>query len=303
MENAPSFRINLAHNAIGLPGEQVGPRVISDHEFVWIHSGGPLLVHAGERHELAPGDLVLLRPGIEHRLDWGATAVLHGALHFQPAAEEFAPLPPAASWPLRRRLAAEDALGHLIDHVMRLVHGRQAQCEHMVGSALRHVLACFVFAAPSDLARRELPLPAPLARLFARIDDYWSGGSLAVWTQEELAALAGVSAAHLRRLFRSSIGLSPVQCLRLLRLEWSAAVLLRSARPVQAIAAHCGFADPFTFSRNFRARFGVSPSAFRQGERRRRPLLVGVRTGEREQRPASALLHALLAAGGAGTAE
>ena len=295
MAATSSFTINMAHNAIGLPGERVGPRVIRDHEFVWIHSGAPLLVHTGEHLALSPGDLVLLRPGIEHAFEWGATAVLHGALHFQPGPAELTALPDPSTWPLRRALAREDALGHVIDQLMRLVHGGHPARDRAGDTALRHLLTCFVLAAPSDLARPELPLPAPLARLFERVDAAWSGDALAVWTQEELAAMAGVSAAHLRKLFRASLGLSPVQCLRLLRLEWSASALLRSARPVQAVAAHCGFNDPFTFSRNFRARFGVSPSAFRRGERQRQPLLNGLRTGDRQRRPGSALLQALLA--------
>jgi len=292
---APDYAINLAHHAIGLPGEQVGPRRIHDHELVWIRSGAPVLLQEAERLDLAPGDLLLLRPQREHTLIWGESAVLHGALHFQPSAEELRRFPEHRPWPLCRRLADEDALGAVYSQVMRLAQGTTAHPE-AISTALRHLMTCFLEEVPSDLRRRELPLPAALTRLFAHIDQAWSGGALTVWTQEELAAIAQVSAAHLRKLFTSHLGLSPVQCLRLLRLEWSAAALLRSARPVQGIAARCGFADPFTYSRNFRSHFGVSPSAFRLGERRRLPLLTRLRTAEQEVRPASALLQALLAA-------
>lgn len=292
---AADYVINLAHHAIGLPGERVGPRRIQDHEFVWIRSGTPVLIHGDERIDLVPGDLFLLRPQREHTLIWGESAVLHGALHFQPSAEELRRFSLRKSWPLCRRLADEDALGAVYSQIMRLSQTKDAHPQ-AIDTALRHLLTCFLDEVPSDLRRRELPLPAALTRLFAHIDAAWSGGALTVWTQEELAALAEVSAAHLRKLFTSHLGLSPVQCLRLLRLEWSAAALLRSAKPVQDIAALCGFSDPFTYSRNFRSRFGVSPSAFRLGERRRAPLLTRLRTAEQEVRPASALLQALLAA-------
>ena len=54
-----------------------------------------------------------------------------------------------------------------------------------------------------------------------------------------------------------------MQAVRLLRLEQAAALLARSTLSVKQIAARCGFASQFHFSRTFRAVYGASPTEIR----------------------------------------
>lgn len=83
------------------------------------------------------------------------------------------------------------------------------------------------------------------------------------WSVAAMAAVIGVSDAQLRRLCARVLGASPRQLLCNLRLE-SAAVLLRDpAMRVKEVQARVGIADASHFCRDFRERFGVSPSEFR----------------------------------------
>ena len=84
-----------------------------------------------------------------------------------------------------------------------------------------------------------------------------------VWTVSEMAAVLGVSDAQLRRLCAQALGASPRQMLCNLRLQ-SAAVLLRdpSVR-VKEVQARVGIGDASHFCRDFRERFGVSPTEYR----------------------------------------
>lgn len=83
------------------------------------------------------------------------------------------------------------------------------------------------------------------------------------WTVSEMAAVLGVSAAQLRRLCARVLGASPRQLLCNLRLQ-AAAVLLRDpALRVKEIQARVGIADASHFCRDFRDRFGVSPTEYR----------------------------------------
>jgi len=79
----------------------------------------------------------------------------------------------------------------------------------------------------------------------------------------ELAKAAGASPPHLCRLFADGPGMGPMQAVRLLRLEQAAALLARSTLNVKQIAARCGFASQFHFSRVFRAVYGAAPSEVR----------------------------------------
>ncbi len=80
---------------------------------------------------------------------------------------------------------------------------------------------------------------------------------------EQLAKSLGYHRTHLSKMFKDAIGLSPMQFLMQIRLE-RAKSLLRSQWSVEQVASSVGFADALYFSKQFRKRFGMSPSEFRQ---------------------------------------
>jgi transcriptional regulator GlxA family with amidase domain len=83
------------------------------------------------------------------------------------------------------------------------------------------------------------------------------------WDVTQMAAVVGVSDAQLRRLCARALGASPRQLLCNLRLQ-SAAVLLRDpSMRIKEIQARVGIADASHFCRDFRDRFGVSPTEYR----------------------------------------
>ncbi|MBY0496270.1 MAG: helix-turn-helix transcriptional regulator [Cyanobacteria bacterium] len=83
------------------------------------------------------------------------------------------------------------------------------------------------------------------------------------WTVAEMAAVLGVSDGQLRRLCSGVLGASPRQLLCNLRLQ-AAAVLLRDPGiRVKEIQARVGIADASHFCRDFRDRFGLSPTEYR----------------------------------------
>ena len=83
------------------------------------------------------------------------------------------------------------------------------------------------------------------------------------WTVAQMASLVGVSDAHLRRLFARAMGASPLQVLCDLRLQAAARLLEDPSLRVKEIQVRVGLADASHFSRDFRCRFGVSPTVYR----------------------------------------
>jgi AraC-like DNA-binding protein len=75
-----------------------------------------------------------------------------------------------------------------------------------------------------------------------------------------LARKLGVSLRQLQRLFVLHMRCSPSEWLREERLQHALA-LLRTAPHVKAVVYELGFKHPSQFARDFRARFGVAPSA------------------------------------------
>ncbi len=81
----------------------------------------------------------------------------------------------------------------------------------------------------------------------------------------ELAGAAAFSPYHFHRIFAAFVGETPAEHIRRLKIEKATSeLLMRPEAPVTEIALSCGFATPSAFSRDFRARFGVTPRAYRE---------------------------------------
>lgn len=83
-------------------------------------------------------------------------------------------------------------------------------------------------------------------------------------SMETIAGQAGVSTGYLRRLFREFHGVSPVRYLQDLRINRAKELLLSENCTVTDAASRCGYGSLYYFSEAFRARTGVTPSAFRE---------------------------------------
>ncbi len=83
-------------------------------------------------------------------------------------------------------------------------------------------------------------------------------------TVRELAAELGMSPGHLRTRFLASCGISLGRHMRILRLERACGLLRMSSARISEIGEQCGFASPYSFSRSFRAHYGMSPKAYRK---------------------------------------
>ncbi len=83
---------------------------------------------------------------------------------------------------------------------------------------------------------------------------------------DSLAELAGMSRSSFVRRFTGIYSTSVMDYLHSIRMIKSSKLLGNSSLPVKAIAMAVGFASRSHFSRAFRARFGVDPTAFRGPE-------------------------------------
>ena len=87
-------------------------------------------------------------------------------------------------------------------------------------------------------------------------------GDLAV---DVLAARCGLSARQFARRFNQAFGAAPAQHVEWLRLDAARDRLSATGSGIDRIAACVGFASADAFARAFSRRFGLSPSAYRQG--------------------------------------
>lgn len=89
-------------------------------------------------------------------------------------------------------------------------------------------------------------------------------------TLESLSAIVSLSPSRFAHLFRSEVGLAPLQYVGVQRMERAQTLLRRTTLSVSEIAAEVGM-EPFHFSSRFKAHSGTSPrnyriSTFSQGQ-------------------------------------
>lgn len=231
------------------PGGSCGPRVQTDHQLVAVLSGEAAVCSGDLRFTLLPGQVVLMEPNRMELFRFSARAsTRHLWVSVSPTrfAFEGSSLRPT---PFSSRLSSLIEMGLSVPAAKeadRLVEELGAAC-----------LACFAYDVASR-ARGELDEPVAKACALMR---------RAIERQMCLADLAyhaGVSPQHLIRLFRRSLGETPMEHLWSLRVRLGADMLRETGLSVSEVAERCGFQNPHHFSRRLKAAYGVAPSEWRK---------------------------------------
>ncbi len=82
-------------------------------------------------------------------------------------------------------------------------------------------------------------------------------------TLKLLSELCGISPSYLTRLFKSYIGLSPIDYLINTRIS-NSKELIENGISFSEVAVKCGFSDVYHFSNTFKKREGVAPSTYKK---------------------------------------
>ena len=145
-----------------------------------------------------------------------------------------------------RLYAADGKLGH-------------AYCE-----AMSHALASYMSRRygrrSGAIMRKNLRLPPWRLRRIAEYVDAHIGRDILV---SELAELVGVSAGHLHRAFRQTMGVTPLEYVTDRRIRLAMAIMMDQTLTITELALRVGFQSPSHFTRTFRRVTGKNPSAFR----------------------------------------
>lgn len=79
-----------------------------------------------------------------------------------------------------------------------------------------------------------------------------------------LASRAGMSMRNFTRVFQQEAGITPADFVEMARVDSARRLLEDTDKPLQRVAASCGFVNPDTMRRAFMRRIGIGPSEYRQ---------------------------------------
>jgi len=247
-------RHNLAHRDRWPP---------HDHEFAevfWVESGNAQHFINGQEELLAPGDLRCIRPEDAHLFLTGEPpgTLMNVSFQHEPLRELAARYGEVWPWSpggpprgVRLGAVARERMSSWID-ILAVPEPSRLDLESFLLDVARLVNG-------DANAPRSAGLPAWLAQALEVFNDprHLRGGV------PELARLCGRSQEHLNRTVRASQSRRATDLVNAMRLDWAAARLRLSDRPVAEIAGECGLPNLAHFYKLFRSAFGLTPAAFR----------------------------------------
>ena len=124
--------------------------------------------------------------------------------------------------------------------------------------------------------------PGPVAAAMDYVEAHLAGPL----RNDVLARACHMSPSHFIRTFRATVGQTPAQYVTERRVARAAHRLTLTGDPVKQVAADCGFANRYHFSRVFKAVMGVGPAGYRHArgpERRTAPARAGDRRHHRPE--------------------
>ena len=229
----------------------------------WLQTAGPLI-------PATPGDFFIYQPLArqDYGMDPAVGAWDHTWISFSPRPHWLDWL----NWPeqpggiLMLRIpdrATRRQLEARLDHARQVLAGTQVRRRDLVLNVLEEVLlTCEAWNPASQSARLDDRIRAALQHLCDHAAEKI--------TLERLSQVCGLSPSRLSHLFKAQVGETPLQYLEQRRIEAARDLLQMTSKPISQIAYEVGFHNPFYFSRIYRRKMGVPPSASRrQGQRRK----------------------------------
>ncbi len=242
------------------PGATFGPRRMRDWEFVWVVEGDAEFRQEDRVHAAPEGSIVLCRPGVTDFFRWDPDRrTRHAYFHF-----EMKSIPAdwgrPQQWPVVVERMEGDVLVPLFQHLLTWAgRGDAEMLRQTIGTMLRIFITGqrATFDLPADVP------PDPVDRAIAHLHKTLETDPAAAIALDDLADVACVTPEHLCRVFKKTLDLSPMECVRLARLDRAVVLLSRSNCSIGQVAEMCGFASQFHFARRFKEAFGDTPTQTR----------------------------------------
>jgi AraC family transcriptional regulator len=251
--------------AVYLPGATLGPRVLKSFEFVWIIEGDVKVRLNKQDIDAPPGTIILAREGMTDYYRWAVhRKTTHAYFHFKFNLPKNGGWPPIDEWPVVRYMPKDDILRPLFRYFLSVHTLKEPLRTTLLVPTINLMLQSFISGQLTTREEHQPDLPLSVDKVLRRIRQIAFQDPPTSPTLKQLAQQGNVTPEHLCRLFQKTLRLSPMECLRLAKLERATTLLAQSNLAVNQVAEQVGFVSPYHFSREFRRVYGYSPRSYRR---------------------------------------
>lgn len=231
------------------------------HEFVYITNGTGLFIINGEQLSVCNGDLIVATPNTLHTLlsDQG---IDYHCLLIRP---DFFASDNIDTLSFKSLVKNDAAIGEIFTELKREYVNDAAASDIMKKSIVYKLIAHLArnhlrsFLSKDDIERRS----AALSRM-KRIEDFVSQNYKNKISTLHLAKIFYVSENHFCRLFKNTVGISPIDYINEYRVGKAELLLQKTDLTISEVANEVGFENVNYFSRVFRKIKRISPSEYRR---------------------------------------
>ncbi|MEI7057783.1 AraC family transcriptional regulator [Nocardioides sp. CCNWLW239] len=223
-----------------------------------VDDGTVVLTAAGQSHLLRAGDAALIGAQVRHRLATHDGATLTRA--------DLRAV--AVGYPLANPLVVRDFVGRhggVAELLRRCPLAGPCRPSALFASGYASLLGAAMTASWLEDTGRGTDGPAPaLDPAVGQVMNALIADPGRAWSVETMAESVHLSRSALGERFRRSLGQSPSEALRDVRMRAARHLLTGSDRPVEQVAYAVGYGSGAAFSRAFTAAHGIGPQAWRE---------------------------------------
>ncbi|WP_462412887.1 AraC family transcriptional regulator [Neobacillus sp. Marseille-QA0830] len=264
--------VHFVLDKVTYPGWEDIRNLVNVHSLYWIHEGeGTFLTN--KEHRVKAGMMAYLRPGLEMSMrsepqnPLRMTMVLFDCaeLIYDAVWKDVTPIG-KLKLPFLSQYGATQAeeLGLLFWEIQRDWFPGIAD-----GAAVSQAKLQIMLHKLHQIKQLEWSLTESGAfSAYEQIRKHLESGYMENQRIEQLAEEYSISASYLRKLFLKYTGMGPKEYLIHLRNQQACRYLIFTDYPIKEIAKLCGFLEEYHFSKMFKQLNGISPSAYRSGQRR-----------------------------------
>lgn len=213
---------------------------------------GNYILFEAKRIPLTPNAFVIVPANVLFKTFSGSNSVPHFCLHFSVNST----LLLGSSKPLV--LPVDPISQSLVMDLCRRLRRKVREpilCRHRCQALLHYLFSSVFQQLPRAFVRRE-----EITKVLQRLES----DPLSFSTANQMALFAGMSDRNFHRHFLGTVGRSPTQYLREVRLRQAARQLAQTDFSIESIAERLGFSNRFHFSKLFREFTGMPPASFRR---------------------------------------